>query len=72
MKTKGCSTLHIPIQLNKSKLDTKTQNSILLIGLNINLFKDLKLKIDSKYKISKDIKSPTTPPNLFGIERKIA
>lgn len=72
MKTKGCSTLHIPIQLSKIRLNTKTQNSILFIGLNIKLFKDLKLKIDNKYKIKRDISNPTTPPNLLGIERKMA
>lgn len=68
----GASTGHAPINVNKMKMLINVQNIIFLIGL-----KDRDLNFDfivnGKDKIIRiDITSAITPPNLFGIDRRIA
>lgn len=68
----GTSTGHAPMNVNKMKVLISVQNRIFLIGL-----KDRDLNFDfivkGKDKIIRiDIISAITPPNLFGIDRRIA
>jgi hypothetical protein len=69
----GSSTGSAPIHVNKKKILISIQNRFCLIKLNclpcLILFFFNKGK---KNKIKIDINKAITPPNLFGIERKIA
>ena len=62
----GCA----PAQVNKIKLLENIQKSSWLKGLNVIEYKFF--IIGRVYKIIIDIKSAITPPNLLGIDRRIA
>lgn len=72
ISSNGDSTGFLPIHIKTMKLVTSNQNAILFLGfiladLVIGLF-----IIGKKYKIAMDIIKASTPPNLLGIDRKIA
>lgn len=72
IKTQGSSTGRAPIHVNKNKTLNKTQILIFIHRLNawdLNLENFKKGKI---YKIATDKTRAITPPNLLGIERRIA
>ena len=66
----GISIGWAPAQVNKIKLLENIQNNNWLKGLNVIGYRFF---ITGRvYKIIIDIKRAITPPNLFGIDRKIA
>jgi hypothetical protein len=70
--TYGSSTGRAPIQVNKDAITINLQNKNLLIGY---IFDALKLKMFVKgtiIKIKIERTRATTPPNLLGIDRRIA
>jgi len=69
---KGLSAGFCPIQPNKIKSETKNQKQVANMGLKLLLLiSEVFIKgIIIKTKIALII--ATTPPNLFGIQRKIA
>ena len=69
---KGGSTGLIPIQVSSAVVVKNNQNIIFLIGLNIGLFCFEVNVIGKVYKTKIDMRSAITPPNLFGMARKIA
>ena len=72
IKTYGSSTGRAPIQVKINKILKSVQ-----ILIFISKLKELDLKIENfkkgrTYKTATDKTNAITPPNLFGIERKIA
>jgi len=68
----GYSAGIIPSQVNKIKMTIKVQKDSRVIGDKLKpelRYTDLK---GNKNKTRKDLTNATTPPNLLGIERRIA
>lgn len=72
MIMKGYSTGCPPIQVRMSRLAIRIQNSVCEIGRNISprCFEVCSIGIRARMRI--DITRASTPPSLFGIERRIA
>jgi len=67
----GCSTGLAPIQVRITKLLINIQNINLLSGVNFFDFKRVFVKVNTEITKMEKTKA-TTPPNLLGIERRIA
>ena len=72
IKTYGSSTGRAPIQVRMSKDATINQNNICDRGLNWLPTLFLKKVKAGRIKITRAIAKAITPPNLLGIERRIA
>lgn len=72
MKIYGSSTGRMPIQVNKIIVIVKFQNINFIIGQNWFLKMFLLFVIGKINKIIIDKIKAITPPNLLGIDRKIA
>lgn len=73
MITKGSSTGRAPIHVNKKKVITKIQNNTCFFKLNWFPWIFFLFFINGRnIKIKIDINNAITPPNLLGIDRKIA
>jgi len=69
----GNSAAHLPNQVSKKNTLTKDQNIKRVIGLNcIPVNTKLLELIGNKKRTNTAISIATTPPNLLGIERRIA
>lgn len=68
----GCSTGCPPIQVKISRLATRIQYRIWVIGRNIRLRCFEVWRKGRKAKIKIDKISASTPPSLLGIERRMA
>jgi hypothetical protein len=73
VKIKGSSTGRMPIQDKRITHEQNNQKIVLFIGVILSLFILLYFLVKgSEYKINTDKAKATTPPNLLGIERRIA
>lgn len=72
MMMNGCSTGCPPIHVRVNRSATKIQNKHWLIGRNIRLRWADVCSIGKRIRIRIDRIRASTPPSLFGIERKIA
>lgn len=68
----GGSTGFPPIQVRISVLATKDQNRICERGRNVMLRCFAVCSIGNTIRIKMDMSNAMTPPNLFGIDRKMA
>jgi len=69
----GYSAGHAPNQVNRKKTFIKVQNTNRDNNLNLNPLKNLLFVLTvNKNKIKTEAPKATTPPNLFGIARRIA
>lgn len=68
----GCSTGWPPIHVKMKRLATRIQYRIWVIGRNVRLRCFEVCKNGRKAKIRIDRTKATTPPNLLGMERRIA
>ncbi len=69
----GDSAGQLPNQVRRRKFDTKDQNTNRARGENIiPLNKSLEEETVKRKRNNTDRSKPTTPPNLLGIERRIA
>lgn len=72
MIIKGCSTGWLPIHVRTSRLATRSQNSICERGRKV-IERCLDLcKKGIRNRISTEAARASTPPSLFGIERRMA
>jgi len=70
--TKGGSAGHLPSQVNKMKSPTNNQNITRRKGEKTTPPTVVTLKKGKTNKQAMDRTKPITPPNLLGIERRIA
>jgi hypothetical protein len=70
---KGSSAGQLPSQVNKRNTETKLQNKKRATGEKLNpLNRSLDLETVKRNINKTDKRRATTPPNLLGIERRIA
>jgi hypothetical protein len=70
---KGSSAGHLPSQVKRKKLPIKDQNTKRATGEKLNpLKRSFLLEILKKKRETTDKAKASTPPNLLGIERRIA
>lgn len=72
MMINGCSTGWPPIHVKMRRLATRIQYRVWVIGRNVRLRCFEVWRNGRKAKIRIDRTRATTPPNLLGIERRIA
>lgn len=72
MMINGCSTGWPPIHVKMRRLTTRIQYRVWVIGRNVRLRCFEVWRNGRKAKIRIDRTRATTPPNLLGIERRIA
>lgn len=71
MFSNGASTGIAPIQVSDKKVEIKTQKIFFMLGIHFFLL-FVFFNITNKYRDIIDISRAITPPNLLGIDRKIA
>jgi hypothetical protein len=70
---KGSSAGHLPSQVSKKKLPTKSQKTKRATGEKLKpLKRTFLLETENINKNNTESRRAKTPPNLLGIERKIA
>lgn len=72
MMMKGCSTGWPPIHVKMRRLATRIQYRVWVIGRNVRLRCFEVWRNGRRAKIRIDRTKATTPPNLLGMERKMA
>lgn len=72
MMINGCSTGWPPIHVKMRRLATRIQYRVWVIGRNVRLRCFEVWRNGRKAKIRIDRTRATTPPNLLGMERRIA
>ncbi len=71
INSNGCSTGLAPIQVKIAKLLASIQKVDLLSGLNFFDFNEIFVKVNNEIIKMENINA-ITPPNLLGIDRRIA
>lgn len=66
----GCSTGLLPIHISTTKVPQSAQKVIELINSNLDTV--VFTNKGKKYRIAMDIIRASTPPSLFGMDRRIA